>query len=165
MWTFTSLQHWYVIILRACNQPPLLLYIGWHTMYSMIKMSSLSGSISPNPTGSSSHQPPGASVDQKESSGSHWCSSVKVQVRPGAGGTCIWDTGTQRGPRCPRRPGWRCGPSRGCSRGVHRRGASDGPRTRCSTGSVASLSSGRCCQLESCSPCWLAGSSRVLLKT
>lgn len=72
---------------------------------------------------------------------------------PGAGGwTCTWGRGSLTGPRCPQRPGWQSGGSRGCSRGVRRRAASDAPRRRRSTGSGACLGTAPGSQSASCSP-------------
>lgn len=70
-----------------------------------------------------------------------------------AGGwTCTWGRGSRTGPRYLRRPGWRSGRSRGRSRGVHRRGASGGPRRRCNTGSAARRGPATGSRSGSCSP-------------
>lgn len=66
--------------------------------------------------------------------------------------TCTWDRGSQTNPRCPRRPGWRSGRSRDRSRGGRRRGASDEPRRRCSTGSGAGRDPETRSPSRSCSP-------------
>lgn len=80
---------------------------------------------------------------------------------PAAGWTCRQDRGTPRDPRCPRRPGWRSGHSRGRSTGVRRRGALAGPRRWCSTGSGAGRAPGTGSLLASCSPGYRPGWSRA----